>query len=230
MALELECSSSSEVKYFINDPIGVHDVDYFLPYDKIKKMSYLAKSKFPIAYLTHYEEDSPKKKERWQYAQLAKLKIGMNHQVNADEVILPGVDFARPITFGVCGRVYDSGRKNAHFVTALLAEDINVIAWGDPKWGAPLVESREAFYNAIDYLIITSSNEGAPIPLLEAMACGVPVIAPDVGCCFEFPVIQYEKNNLLDLLGVVSMLSKPRTWQDWAEDHYNLFMGIGLTK
>ena len=37
------------------------------------------------------------------------------------------------------------------------------------------------YYSEIDVLVIVSSHEGTPNPLLEAMACGVPVVATNVG-------------------------------------------------
>jgi MoaA/NifB/PqqE/SkfB family radical SAM enzyme/GT2 family glycosyltransferase len=38
-----------------------------------------------------------------------------------------------------------------------------------------------AYYATIDVLICTSAIEGTPNPILEAMACGVPVVSTDVG-------------------------------------------------
>jgi len=37
------------------------------------------------------------------------------------------------------------------------------------------------YYNSIDIYVCTSRTEGTPNPVLEAMACGVPIISTDVG-------------------------------------------------
>jgi glycosyltransferase involved in cell wall biosynthesis len=44
-----------------------------------------------------------------------------------------------------------------------------------------LVEDLPAFYADIDLAILTSDNEGTPVTLIEAMAAGKFVVAPDVG-------------------------------------------------
>jgi glycosyltransferase involved in cell wall biosynthesis len=62
-----------------------------------------------------------------------------------------------------------------------------------------------AWFAGLDYYLVTSDSEGGPIPVLEAIAAGVPVIAPDVGFCWEYPVIRYsgidELRRTLEWLG-----------------------------
>jgi len=114
--------------------------------------------------------------------------------------VWPGPQFYRdgPLVVGVCGRDYKSGRKRMHWVDELRAlPGVEVrttggkVAWGDlPVW-----------YDSLDYLVVISENEGGPKRVVEALARGVPVIAPDVGYCWEFPVIRYDtKEELLDIV------------------------------
>ncbi|MED1472277.1 glycosyltransferase family 4 protein [Bacillus salipaludis] len=38
-----------------------------------------------------------------------------------------------------------------------------------------------AFYNSLDLLVITGDHEGGPAPVLEAYACGIPVLSTNIG-------------------------------------------------
>lgn len=132
----------------------------------------------------------------------------------------------KKITFGVAGRVYkDTGRKGEYMVKNMVDEKFNVLAMGDgwpcEKFGS--WEQAPAFYKAIDYLVITSLAEGGPVPQIEAIAAGVPVIAPDVGHCWEFPVIKYKRGSWESLKKVLDKLTYPPTWQDWRSKHKELF-------
>lgn len=50
-------------------------------------------------------------------------------------------------------------------------------------------------YNALDLYVVTSRIEGGPVPLLESMACGVPVITTPVGIAKEY--INHNVNGLI---------------------------------
>ncbi len=47
------------------------------------------------------------------------------------------------------------------------------------KWRSP--EEMPDYYNEIDLCMCTSIMEGTPLPVLEAMSCGIPIISTDVG-------------------------------------------------
>ena len=51
------------------------------------------------------------------------------------------------------------------------------------------------YYNALDIYLISSREEGGPKSLLEASACGVPVVSTNVGMASDF--IKHETNGLI---------------------------------
>ncbi|GLK94472.1 glycosyltransferase [Achromobacter insolitus] len=55
--------------------------------------------------------------------------------------------------------------------------------------------SMPAYYNSIDIYACTSKFEGTPNPVLEAMACGIPVVSTDVGVVPE--VFGPEQQNFI---------------------------------
>jgi len=69
-----------------------------------------------------------------------------------------------------------------------------------------------AFYNSLDILLCTSKSEGAPLPILEASACGIMWISTDVGIVkvlsgsiqSEFIVERSVESFLVALLQVTS--------------------------
>jgi hypothetical protein len=66
------------------------------------------------------------------------------------------------------------------------------------------------------------------MPLVDAIAHGVPVIAPDVGWAWEYPVIRYTRGDWDSLQSVLSGLTQAPTWDGWAEGHRALFTRLGL--
>lgn len=64
-----------------------------------------------------------------------------------------------------------------------------------PATGGLSHEQMPAYYNSIDVLICMSSQEGGPLPVLEAMSCEVPVISTNVG--FVPEVVEDQENGLI---------------------------------
>lgn len=241
--------------FLLNKEIGKFDFDYFIPHDKFRANQNA--SRCSVALFTHLEDlqstkdfnySDRKVKEylytadRVQYA-ITMGKTSFNQFLSAtgrypDDIFYFGTDLSKQITFGVCGRAYQSGRKNEKFIADLVTAGIRVISWGKDVWGAlehintEYQHIEKTFYNKIDYLIIPSNNEGGPISAIEAQALGVPIIAPHgVGYCgLELPVIYYEKNNYKSLLDVCTRLSKKFTWSAWVEKNYNFFNNLYANK
>jgi len=129
------------------------------------------------------------------------------------------------LILGVCGRDYKSGRKRMGWVDDLRAiPGIEVRTTG----GKIPAENMPYYYDSLDYLVVIADNEGGPKSVVEALARGCPVIAPDVGYCWEFPVLRYETKE--ELLNIVQSLVIPRdgwkrTAQHVAEVHRKLLHG-----
>lgn len=223
--------------YTINGAEGEADIDYYLPYLIFKKK----KKNIQIGYFTHLEhpkkhnEDLSRKIKKFEeYKNIFDYCVAISdrtkQQLKRDcPVIKMGSQFKKQIIFGVCGKVHASGRKNEHFIAELVKLGFGVISWGE-GWPCPNyskdINCLEFFYKHIDYLIVPSSIEGGPVPVLEAISLGVPVIAPDVGWCWDYPVIRYERDDFESLHRVVKALTHVRGWDDWRNDHKNFFESI----
>lgn len=115
--------------------------------------------------------------------------------------------------FGWCGRKYKSGRKGEELLDGLEVEYGNY-------------ENAPEFYRKIDYLLVTSRIEGGPVPVIDAIAAGVPVIArKGLGWVDSFPIIPYQTDT--EFMDIIYKLTHPPTWDDWREGHQKLFKEIG---
>ena len=114
------------------------------------------------------------------------------------------------VRLGVSGHVYSTGRKGEG-LAARLAGDFEgkaeMVAFG---MGWPLkilsndLTKRAWYYNSLDAFVCTSLIEGVPMPPLEALACGVPVVIPrNVGMLDSLPhmtgIYRYKAGDYDDL-------------------------------
>lgn len=212
---------------------SAEEATYFMPMKDIRHMPGVAGIK--IGFFTHGEQRSALFVDQFDVC------VCMNQALAAHveklggrcvTVIRPGTEPPpRPIRFGVCGRIYGKTRKGAWLVKEALAAGFEVVGCSDITEGrkAPpcrithSIEDRAAFYASIDYLLVPSIEEGGPMPVVEAIAHGVPVIAPDVGWCWEFPVLRYERGSWDSLRDVLEKLTQPPTWPGWVSGHELLF-------
>lgn len=69
------------------------------------------------------------------------------------------------------------------------------------------VNAKE-FFEDIDLMVLTSLSEGQPLVMLEAAACGIPMVATDVGGCKEIMV--GGAGDKLGRCGIVTQQTNPR--------------------
>lgn len=81
------------------------------------------------------------------------------------------------------------------------------------------------WYRELDFLVVTSDTEGGPYPVMEAIAAGVPVIAPNVGWCWDYPCIRYETTE--ELIAILRKLRfPPDPWGAASVDLENIFQQL----
>ena len=153
------------------------------------------------------------------------------------------VHFQPKLTLGVAGRVYSGGRKGEDIVRALVDDpevraSVRIVA-ANEGWGAPVwhFEDPADFYRAIDYLLVPSRLEGGPVPFMEALACGIMAVAPEIGVIPQFPHVSYPVGDVAALKRVLRDLAgrhlsqrefltgkmRGLDWTGWATAHEKLF-------
>ena len=136
-------------------------------------------------------------------------------------VIKPPPDpmfMGRTLTLGFSGIPQPFGRKNFEWI-----DELQKIPGVMCRWTMGKLEQKAMpdFYTGIDYLVILSNNEGGPMPVVEALASGTPVIAPNVGWAWDYPVIHYY--DLHDLIETVRKMTFPTSlWTTAGQVLYDL--------
>jgi hypothetical protein len=135
-------------------------------------------------------------------------------------------DTPRHPVVGLSGYTYANGRKGEGLITQLLATpEAATCAWRASGRGWPVPTKRyawedmPAFYQGLDLLVCTSLVEGVPMPPLEALACGVPVVIPrDVGLLDELPevtgITRYTRGDADSLRAALAQALDSLPWAD----------------
>ncbi len=209
-----------------NSPDPRADLNYFVPYLDRAELHPGFDATPTAAYFSHREENHDHKAVWWeQAAQSVNLRIA-TAPMYADELAEYGpTALVRPPierehftigpqkasakhVVGVAGYVYaQTGRKGEGMVARLRddkAFEIELISAGR-HWPAHRNHYYEwaqlpDFYRALDVFLCTSLIEGIPATVLEAMACGVPVVIPQgVGMLDTLPdldgVYRYKRGD-----------------------------------
>ena len=76
--------------------------------------------------------------------------------------------------------------------------------------------------------MVTATNEGGPVPVLDALTMGVPIIAPNVGWCWEYPVIKYSNNEELCKIinSLCSFVNVNKLWIESSNELLNIFKKV----
>ena len=76
----------------------------------------------------------------------------------------------------ICANLFQKARDHNVCVRSFgLGKVVRLVGKSDPR----------AFYETLDVSVLTSLSEGQPMVVLESMACGIPVVATEVGSCRE---------------------------------------------
>lgn len=196
------------------EPDGNADINLYINYALFKSKT----KQIDVGWFTHKEECKDLAKKFNTVACNVDYCISMCEKTSfllpseKTKVILPCCDpqfYKKEIVFGCVGKNQPSGRKQFELLDEIAKIEGAKVLFTNQKinwFDLPL------FYSSIDYLLILSRNEGGPLPVLEAIACGKPVIAPDVGWCWDFPVIRYR--DFEDLKKTITLLCTPKNcWE-----------------
>jgi glycosyltransferase involved in cell wall biosynthesis len=227
------------------------DVNYYMPYLLVNPKG-LPDTK-TVAWFTHKEERARKKAESWNVAAKAvSLRVAMSKKYERElarfgpSVTLPvPIDVhkftPRKLRVGVAGVVYSTGRKGEELVRKLHQSGEFEVVGAGKGWPCPTKfypwDRMQAFYQSLDVFLVTSEVEGGPVTMLEALACGVPVLAPSgVGFVDEFDVMLYTRGNYTSMVKRLRTLSigkqarrkqvVHRTARNYAQAHLETFEAL----
>jgi hypothetical protein len=237
-------------------------LNYFFPYLELQRKSYNVTP--TAAWFTHKDTENPDKIRIWERVGrevgLRTLTAGI-YKSSLDcygtvAMVRPAIDpqfipvnRKRGRVIGLNGFLYNDNRKGEDMIARLLKSD----ATRDCQWRAcgrnwP-VETKTyswanmpGFFQSLDLFICASRIEGVPMPPLEALSCGVPVIIPrGVGMLDDLPdthgIYRFNRGDYDDLYRVFKLALddrpankdklraavEPYNKKNWANDHITAF-------
>lgn len=193
-------------------PVSTADLNYFFPYLELQKRTW--KETKSAAWFTH--RDSQNKSKELLFDNVAHkvdlrtlaARIYEPHLSEAGvvNIVRPAIELDRFVPrkkqrgrrVGVSGFSYNDNRKGEDLITALSQSDTGKMAeWtaSGRGWAIPTQayswKQMPGFYQSLDLFICASRIEGVPMPPLEVLACGIPIIIPrNVGMLDDLPDIQ----------------------------------------
>ena len=136
-------------------------------------------------------------------------------------IIKPTSSGGKPVV-GFSGYTYRNRRKGEDLVKAVLDSKLSQrVEWRASGRGWPMKtmrykwEEMGAFYQGLDVLVCPSRVEGGPMPVLEALSCGVSVVVPrGVGILDELPQVngihRYKRGDAEDLVKALGKAIRDR--------------------
>lgn len=166
------------------------------------------KTKFDVCYFTHIEN-----RQWWDMiADACDVALLMGRKYDGTVPENKKVVFYPPpfehflpqkkIKVLIAGREYSSGRKNFNVIETISKKtNVDFFFTNGNLSKDELINA----YNNTDYVLVTSKIEAGPMCVVEAIAMNKPVIAPDVGFCWDYPVIKYKTDE--DLMKIFDNLT-----------------------
>lgn len=211
------------------------DVLYLLAYFEGQRLTRKWPEIPVMAYFTHREEVPPGNAKAKLFDAMAKkvdLRVAMSRTyaeplsahgptiqpplpVERDRFVIAKAPAGKRPVVGLSGYTYVNKRKGQDLAAGLVGSRIGQrVEWRASGRGWPVTTRRykwadmPAFYQSLDVLVCPSRVEGAPMPVLEALACGVRVVVPKgVGIIDELPnvrgIYRYKRGDLKALLGAL---------------------------
>jgi hypothetical protein len=80
-------------------------------------------------------------------------------------------------------------------------------------------EEMQQFYDFCDLFLCTSLSEGGPLPVFEAIACGVPVISTDVGLVKDMDTV-WKFSTVAEAVALIQLLKDPERRVAYCDQQY----------